>query len=305
MTILVTGGGGFVGAWIIRRLLAEGRSVRVLDARDDRRLVREIAGDVEIDWRVGDIVDGETVAAAAEGCEVLIHLAAILTPACAADPVRGAMIDLVGTLHVFEAAKRHGIGRVVYMSSAGVFGPHDGALPWPTTHYGAYKLACEGCARAYAERDGTASVGFRPFIVYGPGREVGLTAGPTLACRAAAQGEAYTISYTGGADMIFVEDVAAAFVAATLAPGIAGAHVFNILGEVASTEGIVDAIRAEVPGAAITAEGPPLPVVSAIAWDPGLARLLPGLPRTGLREGIGRTVSFYRPPRSRDPQATT
>jgi nucleoside-diphosphate-sugar epimerase len=296
MTILVTGGGGFVGGWIIRRLVAEGRTVRVLDAREDRRLVTEIAGDAALDWRVGDIVDGETVAAAAEGCQAVIHLAAILTPACAADPVRGAMIDLVGTLHVFQAARRHGIGRVVYMSSAGVFGPHDGAVPWPTTHYGAYKLACEGCARAYAERDGTASVGFRPFIVYGPGREVGLTAGPSLACRAAARGEAYTIPYTGGADMIYVEDVAAAFVAATLTPGITGAHVFNILGEVATAGEIAEAIRAEVPDARIDASGPPLPIVSAIAEDAGLARLLPGLPRTGLREGIGRTVRHYRPP---------
>lgn len=298
MTILVTGGGGFVGAWIIRRLAAQGEGVRVFDARDDRRLVREIAGGIDLDWRVGDIADGEAVAAAAEGCRAVIHLAAILTPACAADPVRGAMIDLVGTLHVFEAAKRHGIGRVVYMSSAGVFGPGDGANPRPTTHYGAYKLACEGCARAYAERDGTASVGFRPFIVYGPGREVGLTAGPSLACRAAARGEAYTIPYAGEADLIHVEDVAAAFVAATLTPDLAGAHVFNLLGEVATTERIVRAIQAAAPGARIDAAGPMLPFAGAIAASPDLARLLPGLPRTGLDEGIARTVEFYRAPLS-------
>ncbi|WP_163837351.1 NAD-dependent epimerase/dehydratase family protein, partial [Providencia stuartii] len=67
--------------------------------------------------------------------------------------------------------------------------------PRPTTHYGTFKLACEGSARAYLADRGLASIGFRPFIVYGPGRETGLTAGPSLACRAAARGESYRIPY--------------------------------------------------------------------------------------------------------------
>jgi len=156
-------------------------------------------------------------------------MAGILTPDCQADPVRGAEINLIGTLHAFEAARRHGIRPVIYTSSAGVFGPHDGAAPAPTTHYGTFKLATEGSARAYWADHGLPSVGFRPFVVYGPGRETGLSAGPSLACRAAARGQPYVIPFTGATGMVYVEDVAAAYVAA-LTGKLDGARVFNLLG---------------------------------------------------------------------------
>lgn len=295
MQVLVTGGGGFVGAWIIRRLAARGCRIRVLETHAHRGLVEEIAGAaVALDWRIGDVTDRACVAEAATGCDAALHLAAVLTPACRADPVRGAEINLVGTLNVFEAAGQHGLSRVVYMSSAGVFGPDDGTTPFPTTHYGAFKLACEGSARAYWERDGTASVGFRPYIVYGPGRETGLTAGPSLACRAAARGEPYTIPFRGPADLVHVEDVAAAFEAALFRPGLSGAPVFNLLGAVATTDEIMDGIRRHVPGARLSADGPLLPITARITPDPDLDILLPGLPHTPLLEGLGRTIDHYR-----------
>ena len=115
------------------------------------------------------------------------------------------------------------------MSSAGVFGPTDGDVPFPTTLYGAFKLAGEGCARAFWEDHRIPSVGFRPLVVYGPGRELGLTAGPTLACRAAARGEAYVIPFSGATDFIYVDDVAAAFVA-PVQRALSGAAVHNLLG---------------------------------------------------------------------------
>jgi len=164
-----------------------------------------------VEWRVGDIVAGEQVRRAAEGCDAIVNLAGVLTPACKDDPVRGMQINLIGTLNVFEAARAHGIARILYTSSAGVFGSPDGKVPWPITHYGTSKLACEGSARAYLHDHGLASVGFRPFVIYGPGRETGLTAGPSLACRAAVLRERYTIPYTGKAGLVFVDDVAAAY----------------------------------------------------------------------------------------------
>src|SRR6476620_3163955 len=153
MKILVTGGSGFIGAWIIRRLLTGGHDVRVLDINKHRGVVRSIAGnDAEnIDWRAGDIRDGDTVIDAAQGCDTIIHLAAVLTPACQERPRFGAEIIVVGTLNVFEAARQHQMSKIVYASSAGVFGPKDGRTPFPITHYGAFKLATEGCARAYFE----------------------------------------------------------------------------------------------------------------------------------------------------------
>jgi UDP-glucose 4-epimerase len=176
MQVLVTGGSGFIGAWLIKRLTAAGHRIRIFDASTDRKLVHDIAGPAvaeKLDWRSGDVAEPEQVMASAEGCDGIIHLAGVLTPACKADPIRGAKINLLGTLNVFNVAHARGIKRIVYTSSAGVFGPTDGRTPYPTTHYGAFKLACEGSARAFWEDAKIASIGFRPYIVYGAGREVG------------------------------------------------------------------------------------------------------------------------------------
>lgn len=295
MRVLVTGGRGFLGAWIVRRLARRGFDLRIFDMVEDRALIARIAGPeaaARLDWRVGDIVSGAAVRTAAEGCEAIVHLAGVLTPACAQDPVRGAEINLIGTLNVFEAARALGIARIVYTSSGGVFGPNDGETPAPQSHYGAFKLACEGSARAYWHDHRLASVGLRPYIVYGPGRETGLTAGPTLACRAAARGEPYTIGYRGVAGLVHVDDVAAAYEAALLrAPD--GAHVFNLNGVSASSEDVAEEIRRIAPGARISVEGPALLMPEALGRD-ALEQILPGLPHTGLREGLAQTVRWYR-----------
>src|SRR5258706_2109204 len=208
MRVLVTGGSGFIGAWMLRRFVARNWDVRVFDIKDDRRLTREIVGPAadSLAWTVGDVSDGAAVTEAAAGCDVIAHLAAVLTPACQADPVRGAQVGLIGTLNAFLAARRHKMKGVVYMSSASVFGPDDGTQPLPLTHYGAFKLAGEGSARAFWEDDKLPSIGFRPLVVYGPGREIGLSAGPSLACRAAARGEPYVVPFTGSTDFLFVDD---------------------------------------------------------------------------------------------------
>jgi nucleoside-diphosphate-sugar epimerase len=263
--------------------------------KDDRRLVAAIAGEqtaAAADWRVGDIVSTDDVRVAADGCDAIVHLAGVLTPDCAADPLRGAQINLIGTLNVFEAARAHRIARIVYTSSAGVFGPGSGSVPSPQSHYGTFKLACEGSARSYFNDHGLGSIGFRPYIVYGPGRETGLTAGPTLACRAAARGEAYTIGYTGIAGLIHVDDVAAAYEAAVMHEPD-GVHVFNLNGVSASNAEVIAEIRRAAPEARIACNGPALLMPAAVAAD-DLDRVLPGLPRTSLREGIAQTVAWYR-----------
>lgn len=292
--ILITGGSGFLGAWIIRRLNARGLAVRVLDIHDRRQTVASIVGDMahQLDWRVGDIADDEAVHQAMRGCGGVIHLAGVLTPDCAANPVRGARINLIGTLNVFEAALAEGLQQVVYASSAGVYGPHDARHPLPMTHYGAFKLATEGSARAYWHDRQMASIGFRPFVVYGPGRETGVSAGPSLACRAAARGEACTLGYTGAAGLIYVDDVAQAFEQALLSPA-QGASVCNLVGEIATVDAVMAEIRRQVPGARLQAEGPPLTIAPGLNEE-GLDRLLPGHKRTSLADGIAATLQHYR-----------
>jgi UDP-glucose 4-epimerase len=294
MKVLVTGGSGFLGAWVVRRLARSNHQIRIFDIAANKSLVSEIAGASAdaVDWQTGDIVDPDHVHGASEGCDAIVHLAGILTPDCRNDPIRGAKINLIGTLNVFEAARKRGIGQIVYTSSAGVYGPTDGHTPRPDTHYGAFKLACEGSARAYWEDHRLGSFGFRPYVVYGPGRTTGLTAGPSLACRAAARGEAYTIPYSGSAGLVYVDDVAAAYEAALLHEPD-GAHVFNMLGEVASNDRVIAEIRRVVPGAKIDIAGPALPSAPDIEQG-DINAILPGLHQTKLGEGIRQTIAFYR-----------
>jgi UDP-glucose 4-epimerase len=295
MRVLLTGGSGFIGAWIIRRLTRRGIDVRVFDINANRSTVAEIAGDAvarNLDWVVGDIRSADEVKQAAKGCDGGIHLAGVLTPACKANPVRGAEINLIGTLNVFEAARLHGFRSLVYSSSAGVFGPDDASHPAPTTLYGAFKLAGEGCARAYWADIQLPSIGFRPLVVYGPGRETGLSAGPSLACRAAARGEPYVHPFTGSSGLVYVDDCAAMFEQA-LVSAAKGATVYNVIGDVVSVDDVLAEIRRNVPDARLSASGPPLPIAPGIAED-GLDDLLPGRQRTSLAQGIKATIDFYR-----------
>ena len=303
MKVLITGGSGFIAAWIIKRLLARGWTPTLFDFNPQRHIVRGIVGPAadNLKWITGDIADAGAVRDAAADCALTIHLAGLLTPACQADPKRGAEVNLIGTLNVFEAAKHHGHRMVLYASSAGVYGPASGEPPRPETHYGAFKLATEGSARAYWNTDRMPSVGFRPFVVYGPGRETGISAGPTLACAAAVRGERYTIGYTGRSDLLYVDDVAAAFEsAAVLQPQ--GAHAFNLRGEIADIVDVITAIRHHVPGAQLSAEGAALPIDAQLAAD-GVDAVLPGLPHTSLADGIEATIRYYQAARDAQPKA--
>src|SRR4029079_5905398 len=130
------------------------------------------------------------------GVTNVIHLAALQVPFCRADPPRGALVNVVGTVNVFEAVKRRldRMAPIAYTSSMGAYSsadvdPATGRLledadPHPLTHYGVYKVANEGTARIYALDDGLRSIGVRPLTVYGAGRDQGMTSGPTVAIAA-------------------------------------------------------------------------------------------------------------------------
>jgi nucleoside-diphosphate-sugar epimerase len=294
MRVLITGGLGFIGAWTARALLAGGHDVRVFDLHCKRGLFDAIVGAEarRVRLRQGDIADPAAVNAAVEGCEAIVHLAAVLIPTARKDPLLGARVNVLGTLHVFEAAKRAGVRGIAYASSAAVFGAEEGIHPEPRTHYGAYKLCNEGTARAYWDDAGLRSVGLRPSTAYGPGREIGVTADPTLAMRAAAEGRPYTIRFTGKTGMDYAADVAAIFArAATETPD--GAHAFSLQGQLADMSEVIAAIQAEVPGANVRAEGPELMFAAQVDEAP-LHAVFPGVRRTSLEDGARATIAFYR-----------
>ena len=294
MRVLITGGSGFLGAAIISRLLDDGVNVRALSRMKNSGLPTQSEGGKgkTIEWCYGDVAVTQDIVSAARGCDAIIHLAGVLTPYCRKDPIAGAMVNVIGTLNVFEAAKRNNLNKVVYSSSGGVFGIDDEETPFPLTHYGAFKLANEGSARAYWLDDQIASIGFRPFVVYGPGRESGLSAGPTLACKAAAVDEAYTIPITGTIGLVYVDDVAASFVSAVKA-SFQGAHVLNLPGEPVSIMEIIAAIRRIIPTAQIDCMGEPLPMVSTTRNDFFNDLFEVGTP-VDLDSGLRRTIDYYR-----------
>jgi nucleoside-diphosphate-sugar epimerase len=216
----------------------------------------------------------------------VVHLAALQVPFCKADPVLGAQVNVSGTVNVFEAAKRQGIGTTIaYASSAAVYDEHGEVAP--RTLYGVYKVANEGTARIYADDDGVTSIGLRPFTVYGPGRDQGLTAGPTLAMQAAVRGEPYRIAFGGRTQLHYAPDVARAFVQAARSEP-AGAQTFNLGGPATAIADLVAVIEAEVPGAEISFDDAPLPFPDELPkpWFDS--------PLTPLEQGVHETVEAFR-----------
>jgi nucleoside-diphosphate-sugar epimerase len=253
----------------------------------------------------GDLTNTEQVANAVvqAGATRLIHLAALQVPFCRANPPLGAAVNVVGTVNVFEAAKQAGIRQIIFASSIAVYGtkeeydtpliPHD-ALLHPHNHYGVFKQANEGTARIYWQDDGITSIGLRPYTIYGPGRDQGLTSTPTTAMLAAARGEGYEISFGGCNGFQYVDDIAKIFIQAARTP-FEGAEVFNIRGSVAHVSEVVAAIEAAEPAVKgrITFVDKPL-VLPEGQDDSALRSVLGELPDTPLDEGVAQTISIFK-----------
>lgn len=259
---LITGALGCIGAWCSRQLLHEGHAVVGFDLGSDRHRPELIMSPDElqaINYIRGDVTDLASVerTLASERITHVIHLAAMLVPLAAADPPRGALVNVVGTVNMFAAAKRHGLPGLAYASSAAVYDRADGirvsenADGHPVNHYGVHKQANEGAAAVYWRDDGLASVGLRPHIVYGPGRDHGMTAGPTLAIVAAIRGEPYEIPFGGRAQFQYAPDAARLFIEAAR-EATEGAAVRNLGGPSEHVADVITAIEAVLPEAAGT-----------------------------------------------------
>jgi nucleoside-diphosphate-sugar epimerase len=157
-----------------------------------------------------------------------------------------------------------------------------------------YKQANEGNARVYWTDDGIASIGLRPYVVYGPGRDQGMTSTPTKAMLAAARGEPYHISFGGRFGFQYVDDVAKVFIKAARTD-FQGAEVFNIGGTSGSVKEIVETIEAIVPAqkGTITFEDKALPFPEEMDNSQLVACLGP-LHETPLREGISETIAIFK-----------
>jgi len=302
----ITGAQGCIGSWIVKALIERGDDVIVFDRSDDsRRLsaIMQTSDLARVRFITGDITDGPAVLSAlsASGAERVIHLAGLQVPTCKADPVAGALVNVAGTLNIFEAARAVGIKGIVYASSAAVYGLNDSdealdetAQCEPTTHYGVFKRANEGNARVYYLDHGIDSVGLRPLTVYGVNRDTGLTSDPTKAMKSAILGRPFHIRFAGATDFQYVADTAAAFIScADQTPP--GAHVFNLHGETVSVERIAKFINEQVSqanGDLITFGGPPIPIPAAMD-DTAIRRFMSALPSTPLEAGVRETMNRF------------
>ena len=300
----ITGAQGCIGSWIVKTLIERGDEAFVFDRSDDsRRLAAIMQRDdlARVRFITGDITDRAAVWSGlrASEAERVIHLAGLQVPACKADPLAGAAVNVTGTLNVFEAARAAAAKAVVYASSAAVYGINDddqaldeSARCEPSTHYGVFKLTNEGNARIYFLDHGLSSVGLRPLTVYGVNRDTGLTSDPTKAMKSAVLKRPFHIRFSGATDFQYVADTAAAFVAcAEKAPP--GAHVFNLHGETLNVDRIAAFINEEAAnGELITFGGPPIPIAPAID-DSAIQRAIGALPSTKFQDGIRATMKRF------------
>jgi len=297
---LVTGALGCIGAWTCAILAASGASVVGFDlGTDDRRL--RLVGAADVPVTRGDITDRAALDRVLDDHAIthVIHLAALLIPQIKASPPLGTAINVGGTVNVLDAAKSRNI-RVAYASSAAVYSQADDhggpvsndAIGHPTTFYGVHKQACEGLARIFWEEERVASIGIRPFVVYGPGRDSGLTASPSLAMAAAARGEDSRIAFGGRTQLQFAPDAARVFVAAARA-AVEGARVFSLGGPAVAVVEAARAIEALADVSCTVDEETQLPfpdefdngaledVIGPISWTP-------------LEEGVRLTIDRLR-----------
>ncbi len=310
MRVLITGGYGFIGAWIARNLLARGDSVFVYDLKEDPRRLRLILPEADVKkvtFVPGDVTDLAALRKAISDHSIthIIHLAGLQVPTCRADPMLGAKVNVLGTLAVFEAVKAAGaqIQRLVYASSAAVFGGPDkypagslgdDVLLTPSTHYGVFKCCNEGNARIYFQDSGISSIGLRPWTVYGVGRDLGMTSEPTKAIKAVLLGRPYHISFGGWSDFQYVDDVAKAFVRCLERP-YSGAKSYNLRGAVVTLADFHQALGKVLPEAAkLVTLGKTQIAIAYDLSDAGIERDLGPMPKTSLEAGIRETVQIFQ-----------
>ncbi len=238
MQVLVTGGAGFIGSHLVERLVATGDRVRVLDnfSTGSADRLAHLGADVQV--QAGDVRDPRALATAAEGAEVIYHLAALVSVVkSVAQPVETFDINLSGTLHVLEAARQSGVRRVVLASTCAIYGDthklpvSEQDPPAPLSPYATSKLAAEEALKLYTRLHRLETVSLRFFNVYGPRQDPASPYAAVVprfiaALRAGGQPTIYGDGLQTR-DFIYVGDIVESLRAAATLPGIAGA-VFNV-----------------------------------------------------------------------------
>jgi UDP-glucose 4-epimerase len=316
MNFLITGGCGFIGANLTRRLLADGHSIRIADNLSVGRIedlpetpVRPTALDgnwSKLEFVQADILDAEAMVEVAQGAQAVIHLAANtgVLPSIEA-PRKDCETNVLGALNVLEACRAAKVGRFVLASSGAPIGNveppiHEEMAPHPMSPYGASKLAGEAYCSAYWHSFGLETVALRFGNVYGPGSS---HKGSVVArfIRRAMAGEELEIFGDGSQtrDFIFVGDLLDAISAAATRPGVGG----EVIQVAAGRERTVGELADVLVGQLESRLGRTVAVVSKDEragemrrnWSDisKARRLLDYEPKTPLEKGLRLTIDYF------------
>lgn len=312
--ILITGGYGCIGSetakWLLRSSQAEvilcsrganeQRTAQVFHDVDCSRL-KAIALDVCDQPMLEQILNTEQITHVA-------HLAALQTPDCNAHRDLGLQINLAGTQNVIEAMKatRLPFQRFVFASSIAVYGPRSVypagcvpmlAEPQPVNVYGAWKLAGEHIAKFFQRDTGVPTICLRPGVLYGPGRDIGLTSSPTTAMKCVALGVPYEVTFRTQQDYLYAPDAGAAFGHALLDP-FQGFGVFTMPHHTVDTARIVEGLKQAAHDLGIdsqfmiTISQGEAPFISELDYEPFL-RAFPNVPNTPLEQAIRESLAVF------------
>ncbi|MBI5064014.1 MAG: SDR family oxidoreductase [Desulfatitalea sp.] len=304
---LVTGGAGFIGSHLVEALVGLGCDVTVLDNLASGHQTNLDTVKDKITFVKGDIKDERTLNRAVKGCEVVFHLAAVVSVTqTVKDPVTSALVNELGAIRVLDAARKNGVRRVVLSSSSAVYGDapqlpkSESMLPAPLSPYAVQKLTNEYYAELYHRLYGLETVCLRYFNVYGPHQDPSSPYSGVISIfmLRAIHGEAPLIYGDGGQtrDFVFVKDVVQANLLAASHEAASG-RVFNIgTSNSVSINGLWEMI-ARLAECRLPAkhEAPRTgDIVHSLASIQRAKELLGFQPAVSFEEGLRQTFAWYR-----------